>query len=251
MIMICKFTVENFKAFAEKVDLVFYVDGNIKRLNYNYVEGDSGKILKTAGFYGPNNTGKTCLFLALWSLRALMLNEKPGRLVNAFANRGDVTSFSVEYCISKRLYAYSVDYNSTTKEYEKEKLVLKSDEEAGIVGEVIFDRNKRRLTWKGIPRNLNEVNAQRLFSNSFPFMLALNDENNKEMSQARKDYLDFAHSILFLKMDGPVDITKTLNLIQTDPRANQFVKEFVKNCDLSIDDFGFDDKIISNWGITE
>jgi len=249
--MICRFTVENFKAFAEKVDLVFYADGNIKRLDYNYEMVGREKILKTAGFYGPNNTGKTCLFLALSSLRSLMLNEYPGRLINSFSNKGNVTSFVVEYFINGRFYTYSVDYNSITREYEREKLVLKSDGESENTNDVIFERSKRRIVWKGMDENLIGTIVQTLFSNSFPFMLALKDEKNKEIRRARTDYIAFANSIVLLRMDRPVDILKTMDLLRTDPKAGRFIKEFVKNCDLNIDDFGFDDNVVCSVPIDE
>ena len=112
--MICKFSVENFKAFAKKVELDFFANGNIKRLDYNYVNAGEKNILKTAGFYGPNNTGKTCILLSLISLRALMLNEIHDSFENSFAGIGDVTTFDVEYYINGRYYKCT---NSTLPKY--------------------------------------------------------------------------------------------------------------------------------------
>ena len=71
--MICKLKVENFKAFSEAVEIVFYSDNNIKRFEWNLHDIDSKKIVKTASFYGPNNTGKTCILLSIMNLKCLML----------------------------------------------------------------------------------------------------------------------------------------------------------------------------------
>ena len=249
--MICKFSVENFKAFAKKVELDFFANGNIKRLDYNYVNAGEKNILKTAGFYGPNNTGKTCILLSLISLRALMLNEIHDSFENSFAGIGDVTTFDVEYYINGRYYNYSVSYNSKTKKYEKEKLIKKEYNGSSSTSTLIFERSDAKLTWAGISQQLKKQNVAKLFSFSFPFMILFDDPDNAIIDQAKTDYKQFAESLIFLKMDSPIDISKTISLMQNDSKATKFIREFVKNCDLHISDFGFDDNVISDANIEE
>ena len=249
--MICKFSVENFKAFAKKVELDFFANGNIKRLDYNYVNAGEKNILKTAGFYGPNNTGKTCILLSLISLRALMLNEIHDSFENSFAGIGDVTTFDVEYYINGRYYNYSVSYNSKTKKYEKEKLIKKEYNGSSSTSTLIFERSDAKLTWAGISPQLKKQNVAKLFSFSFPFMILFDDPDNAIIDQAKNDYKQFAESLIFLKMDSPIDISKTISLMQNDSKATKFIIEFVKNCDLHISDFGFDDNVISDANIEE
>lgn len=249
--MICKFSVENFKAFAKKVELDFFANGNIKRLDYNYVNAGEKNILKTAGFYGPNNTGKTCILLSLISLRALMLNEIHDSFENSFAGIGDVTTFDVEYYINGRYYNYSVSYNSKTKKYEKEKLIKKEYNGSSSTSTLIFERSDAKLTWAGISPQLKKQNVAKLFSFSFPFMILFDDPDNAIIDQAKNDYKQFAESLIFLKMDSPIDISKTISLMQNDSKATKFIREFVKNCDLHISDFGFDDNVISDANIEE
>lgn len=249
--MICKFSVENFKAFAKKVELDFFANGNIKRLDYNYVNAGEKNILKTAGFYGPNNTGKTCILLSLISLRALMLNEIHDSFENSFAGIGDVTTFDVEYYINDRYYNYSVSYNSKTKKYEKEKLIKKEYNGSSSTSTLIFERSDAKLTWAGISPQLMKQNVAKLFSFSFPFMILFDDPDNAIIDQAKNDYKQFAESLIFLKMDSPIDISKTISLMQNDSKATKFIREFVKNCDLHISDFGFDDNVISDANIEE
>ena len=250
--MICNFSVENYKAFASKVELDFFANGNIKRFDYNYVDLGKKNLLKTVGFYGPNNAGKTCILLSIIDLLSLMRNEhRNGNMKNAFANMGEVTSFSIEYYINGRFYVYSVSYDNLKKLYLKEKLALKTYNDASSSSETIFERNGNRLTWKGITPDLKKINALQLFSQSFPFMLVFDGKDNLLMTQAKKDYNDFINSVLLLRMDVPIDISKTINLMQTDPKASKFIKEFVKNCDLHIDDFGFDDNVVSDANIEE
>lgn len=246
--MICKFSVENYKAFRDRVELDFCANMNIKRFNYNIFDNASINVLKAVGIYGPNNTGKTCILLALMSLKALMLNEQHDNLKNVFANQGDVTKFSVEYLIQDRYYIYSVQYNNKTRLYEQESL-FKRDKLDGSVAKVkIFERNQMSLSWYGLSADYKKIDLSRLFSLSFPVMMVLNIDD-EIINQAKKDYIDFANSILFLKMDGPVDISKTIELMQSDKKATNFIKQFVKNCDLHIEDFGFDDNVTSDTNI--
>ncbi len=249
--MICRFSVENFKAFANKVELDFFANGNIKRLDYNYINAGEKNILKTAGFYGPNNTGKTCILLALISLRALMLNEFHDNFANSFAGMGDVTTFDVEYFVNNRYYTYSVSYNNKTKKYEKERLYRKEYNGASTSHILIFERSETKLTWAEIAPDLKKHNVAKLFSLAFPFMVLFEDSENTTMNQAKDDYIQFAQSIVFLKMDAPMDITKTISLMQSDSKAAKFIKEFVKNCDLHISDFGFDENVVSDTNIEE
>lgn len=249
--MICKFSVENFKAFAGRVELDFYANGNIKRLDYNCVDTGEKSILKTAGFYGPNNTGKTCILLSLINLRSLMLNEPHESFANSFAKTGDLTSFEVEYYINDRYYTYLVCYNNKTKKYEKEKLIKKEYNGTSSSSTLIFERNTNKLTWAGITPDLKQPNVAKLFSFSFPFMILFDDSENQILNQAKDDYKQFAESIVFLKMDAPMDISKTISLMQSDKKATKFIKEFVKNCDLHISDFGFDDNVVSDANIDE
>lgn len=249
--MICKFSVQNFKAFAEKVELDFFANGNIKRLDYNFINLGEKNVLKTIGFYGPNNTGKTCILLSLINLRSLMLNEHHENFQNVFAGKGDITSFYVEYFVNGNYYEYYLDYDNKNKRYLSEVLAKKRYANGSSTSEKIFERSGSKLSWKGITNSLKHANLMTLFSLSFPFMVVFSDDTNIDMKEAKRDYLDFANSIMFLKMDGPIDVSKTISLIQNNRKAQKFIKEFVKNCDLHINDFGFEDNVISDANIEE
>ena len=249
--MICTFSVENYKTYADKVEFGFFADRNIKRFDCNYVLAGKKGILKTIGLYGPNNTGKSWALLSLVGLRSLMLNEPHGDFANSFSDKGDVTSFEVEYYVNGRFYCYAVAYDNSTKTYGRESLYRKDYNDTSSTKTVIFDRDRTKLSWIGMRGGFKKNAASQLFSPSLPFMVLLADEGNAEFAQAKADYYAFANSIVFLKMDGPVDISKTMRLMQSDPRAARFVKEFVRNCDLHIDDFGFDDKVVSDANIED
>lgn len=249
--MICRFSAENYKTFGNKIELDFFANMNIKRLDCNYNLVENKNILKTVGFYGPNNTGKTCSLLAIMDLRALMLNEAHLSFNNVFANKGDVTKFSVEYEIDGRFYVYDVEYDNKNRLYLKESLALKDYKNASSSLSNIFKRSENRLTWFDSFIDFKKTNVAQLFSSSLPFMLASDIRDNEVLVQAKNDYIKFAKSLRLLRMDRPIDISKTIDLMQRDKKAASFIKEFVRNCDLHIDDFGFDDNVVSDTNIEQ
>ena len=249
--MICKFTVENFKAIGSKAEVDFYANMNIKRFEFNLAKEGFKNILKSTGFYGPNNTGKSCILLSIYGLCAIMLGQPHNNFKNAFADMGDITKYSIEYVIDGRFYVYSVSYNNATKLYEHESLYRREYSEASKQDTKIFERRKNGLAWHDMSKNYREIGIASLFSPAYPFMLLYNIETDELIVQAKKDYLAFASSILYLRMDLTVDISKTITLMQKDKKAASFVKEFVKNCDLHISDFGFDDNVVSDTNISE
>lgn len=249
--MICSYTVENFKAIGDKAEVDFYANMNIKRFGFNVTKIGNKNVLKSTGFYGPNNTGKSCILLSILGLRTIMLGQPHINFKNAFAKMGDVTKYSVEYAIDGRFYFYSVSYNNLTRMYESESLYRREYSENSKQDTRIFERRKSGVAWHDMATNLKSIGLAGFFSPAYPFMLLYSLTDDELINQAKKDYLEFANSILFLKMDGPVDINKTIDLIQKDKKAARFVKEFVKNCDLHISDFGFDDNVVSDTDINE
>ena len=247
--MICRLVLENYKAFASRTEIDFCANRNIKRLDYNYVGVNGKHILKTVGVYGPNNVGKSCLLGAFHALRSLMLNKNRENLENVFLTQSGTTSFEVEYMIHNRFYVYSLDYDNKNKAYLSEKLLLRTYSSNSSKSDILFDKNGDKLHWVDMPRNLKNGKIKGLFSSSFPFMMMFNDDDNALMKQAKEDYVAFAESISFIKMDNDVPMSKTLDLLRNNEKAARFIKEFVKNCDLHIDDFGLNEVFESDIDI--
>lgn len=254
--MICKFKVENFKTFAEEIEINFYSDNNIKRFDWNLLDLGNKSVVKTAGFYGPNNTGKTCIMIAIMSLRDIMMNARHENMMNSFANLGPITKFEIEYFINGTFYRYSVHFDNIAKQYVYEELskLEYSDKYASIPSKkTIVKRKHNSLTIINTPNYLQNVNKSELaelFSINIPIMLSINF-NNEEIRKAKQDYLEFINSLILLRLDNAIDITKTLSLLQTNDKARKFIVEFVKNCDVNIDDFGSNDNVISDVAIDE
>ena len=59
-----------FTAFSMKADM------RNKKFGSNVYKENCFNVLKTAGIYGPNNVGKTCLIRCIKAIKRVLLNKK-------------------------------------------------------------------------------------------------------------------------------------------------------------------------------
>lgn len=249
--MITSLKLRNFKTFSGEIEISFTGSFSIKRFLCNTFETNGKRVLKTAGIYGPNNTGKTCLILALANLKALMLNENHEDLCNSFVE-DNVTYFKVEYVIRDRMYSYEVSYDNKEKKYISEELkglTVAPSNSSVISSKTLIKKDKNGVslvTPRNGPYNLGEGLEMKMFSPSLPILKSLefSEEIFPELFKAQKDYIEFASSIILVRNDKHfLDIRPTIELIKNDLKARRFISEFIRNCDLHISDFGFSENI--------
>ena len=225
----------------------FVADAQIKRFLCNSAEQCDLNVLKTICVYGPNNTGKTCVLLALRNLKSLMINEDHEDLTNSFVN-DDVVFYEVKYVQNGSYYKYLVEYDCKQKKYINEELSSLKVQESNhsvVSQKIIASRKNGRITLLGVERKFFDPFAE-MISENLPILNVLSSFNNESLNKARQDYIDFANSIELLRLDTEINLTKTMKLLKEDSDGMKFIKEFVKNCDLHIDDFGYDEDIKSD-----
>lgn len=251
--MLTNFSFKNYKTFANKVNVSLTANLSIKRFLCNSFELDNRRILKTIGVYGPNNTGKTCLVLALANLKTIMLNAPHEDLTNSFI-ADNVIHYEVEFNIKKRNYCYIVSYDCQKKEYLEEELSTFSvapQNNSVKSYSLLIRRDKKGIVIPALHIDeKSNPSIANMISSNYPIVLTINFNPKSPLGIAKKDYLDFANSIILLRLDGNMDLSKTINLMQNDPKANLFISEFIKNCDLHISDFGFSDEVKSDVDIS-
>lgn len=246
--MISRLSFKNFKTFSNKTTLSF-VATPIKRFLCNSVEVPNKRLLKTIGIYGPNNTGKTCSVLAIANLVNVMLGRPHEDLSNSF-NDDSVVEYEVEYYIEDRFYRYFVQYDCKSNQYIKEALLLLTTQASNpsVVSEKhLLERDGNEISISGIKQSKD---LTVLLSNNNPLIMTIRFSDGSELDIAKKDYLSFANSIILLRMDRGIDASKTVELFRTNPKAASFIKEFVKNCDLHIEDFTWNEDFTSDVDIS-
>ena len=257
--MITYFSTRNYKTFYKRIDLDFKLSKRIKRFLANGIEVCEDRYLKTMGVYGPNNSGKTCLLLSIVNLKNLMLGGKHEPLTNSFVD-DQIIDYRVDYIDKGIKYRYILKYDCSKERYLHEKLSIVSPLKSNRYvekEEVLIERKGRT---KFVCFNWDKQKCEYMkdnLSDSQPIMMILHfGKDDKELKQASIAYLRFLGSISdVIRLDENIDTSLTIDLLKNDPKAALFIKTFVKNCDLHIDDFGIQDSVVSDvdlspFGIT-
>lgn len=248
--MITYFSVQNYKTFYKKVELDFRLNKSIKRFLVNGIQSGDERYLKTVGIYGPNNAGKTCLLLSLTNLKNIMLGGNHEPLTNSFID-DDIIQFKVDYIERNTKYRYTLKYNSKEKKYIQERLAIVTTAPSNPYVEkedVLLERDGRtKFKCKDWDKEKCELLRQNLADNQ-PLMLMYHfGKSDVYLRHAKEDYLSFTNSISdVIRLEGTIDTSATIRLLKEDKKAASFIKEFIKNCDLHIDDFSLEDTVVSD-----
>ena len=80
--MIIELRVKNCFSFEDQIVFSMKADMRNKKFASNVHRENKFNILKTAGIYGPNNAGKTCLVKCFNAIKKILLNKKPNLMPN-------------------------------------------------------------------------------------------------------------------------------------------------------------------------
>ena len=94
--MIIEIRAKNCFVFDEQIIFSMKADMRNKKFASNVHRENNFNILKTAGIYGPNNAGKTCLIKCIKAIRQILLNKKPGLMPNIFTD-SDICELGVTF----------------------------------------------------------------------------------------------------------------------------------------------------------
>ena len=87
-----------------------------KKFASNVHKENNFNILKTAGIYGPNNAGKTCLIKCIKAIRQILLNKKLGLMSNIFTDNS-VCELGVTFLALGRKFSYDFRFDAEKRIY--------------------------------------------------------------------------------------------------------------------------------------
>ena len=193
--MLLRYSIANFMTFDEPVEVDFEADQRIGRLKTNLLDFGERKYLKTIGFFGPNNSGKTALLKALDALRKIMLGQTidldPCLLLNHNRlKRGDsVIRFEVSFSRGERRYDYAFGYDPTLPGH----MVYEQLVQKGVDGALdIYSHGLGKAPKSDVDRFLPKmVDALTITQ---PLILMVGGKKNEALDVVRKDFVAFAQS---------------------------------------------------------
>ena len=135
--MIIELRAKNCYSFYDEIAFSMKADMRSSKFASNVYRTNHFNILKTAGIYGPNNVGKTCLVKCVKSVREALLNRDFDIMPNLF-HKNPICELGITFLWKGREFSYDFRYHVEKKEYPYEKF-----------SEILKDKygNEKEIIW--------------------------------------------------------------------------------------------------------
>ncbi len=234
--MIIEVRAKNCYAFDEQVAFSMKADMRNKKLAPNVHKENNFNVLKTAGIYGPNNAGKTCLIRCIKAIKNVLLNKKNGLMANIFT-KNDVCELGITFLSKGRKFSYDFKYDVKKEAYVFESFV-----------EILKDQynNEKEVCW--LKRDTLHDEFECIDANLMT-MMPLVAKNNvifhlidaskfNALNEMKEILVGFAEKIDVINMNN-IPMEHTIELMKNKNRLQQKVVDFIKNADLYMDNFEY------------
>lgn len=232
--MIIEIRAKNCYAFENEVVFSMKADMRNKKFGTNVHKENNFNVLKTAGIYGPNNAGKTCLIKCIRAIRGVLLNEKNGLIPNIFAENA-VCELGITFIELGRMFSYDFKYD-----VEKEEYIYES------FSEIFKDQynNEKTLCW------LKKDSISEMYEcadKDLQNMISVVSKNNllcyvidtgkfEHIGEMKRILVGFAKKIDIINMNN-IPMQHTIELMKNQNQLQEKVVDFIKNADLYMDNF--------------
>lgn len=236
--MIIEIRAKNCFAFDKQIIFSMKADMRNKKFASNVHRENNFNILKTAGIYGPNNAGKTCLIKCIKTTRQVLLNKKPGLMPNIFTDN-EICELGVTFLAFGRKFSYDFKYDTAEKEFIYESF-----------SEILKDQygNEKEIFWL-VKDSVQEqyscadedaVQMMPLMAKNNLLCYLIDTSKFEHLEEMKKIIVDFAGKIDIINMNN-IPMEHTIKLMKNKNQLQQKVVDFIKNADLYMDNFEYAD----------
>ena len=236
--MIIEIRAKNCFVFEDEIAFSMKADMRNKKFGANVHTENKFHVLKTAGIYGPNNAGKTCLIKCIRAIKNVFLNKKSGLMSNIFTD-SDVCELGITFLASGRKFAYDFKYHVQKEEYLYESFY-----------EILKDQynNEKSVCWLK-KDSISEV--YECIDESLQAMIPIVSKNNllcylidtnkfEHVNEMKSILIGFAEKMDIINMNN-IPMHHTIELMKNKNQLQEKVVEFIKNADLDMDNFEYVD----------
>lgn len=236
--MIIEVRAKNCYAFEDEIAFSMNADMRNKKFGTNVHTENNFNVLKTAGIYGPNNAGKTCLIKCIRAIKRVLFNKKNGLMSNIFTE-SDICELGITFMVSGRKFSYDFKYDTEKEEYIYESF-----------SEILKDQynNEKVVCW------LKKDTISEIYESVDEDVLAMIpvvSKNNllcyvidtskfERINEMKQILVGFAKKIDVINMNN-IPMEHTIELMKNKNQLQQKIVEFIKNADLYLDDFEYVD----------
>lgn len=237
-IMIIELRAKNCFSFEDPIVFSMKADMRNKKFASNVHRENNFNILKTAGIYGPNNAGKTCLVKCFNVIKKIMLNKKPNLMPNLFT-KNSICELGITFLAEGREFFYDLHYDAQNEEFLYEKFLEIQKDQYGNEKEILWlEKDTVNQRYSCIDQDVLLMIP--LMSSNNLLCYVIDASKFEHLEKMKKIIIEFAQKIDILNMNN-IPIKKTIELMKNKGGLQKKVVEFIKNADLYMDNFEYAD----------
>lgn len=236
--MIIELRVKNCFSFEDQIVFSMKADMRNKKFASNVHRENNFNILKTAGIYGPNNAGKTCLVKCFNAIKKILLNKKTNLMPNLFS-KNSVCELGITFLAERREFSYDLHYDAQKEEFLYEKFSEIQKDQYGNEKEILWlEKDTVNQRYSCIDQDVLLMIP--LMSSNNLLCYVIDASKFEHLEKMKKIIVEFAQKIDVLNMNN-IPMKKTIELMKNKGDLQKKVVEFIKNADLYMDNFEYVD----------
>lgn len=233
-IMIIELRAKNCFSFEDPIVFSMKADMRNKKFASNVYRENNFNILKTAGIYGPNNAGKSCLVKCFNAIKKIMLNKKPNLMPNLFT-KNSICELGITFLAEGREFSYDLHYDAQNEEFLYEKFLEIQKDQYGNEKEILWlEKDTVNQRYSCIDQDVLLMIP--LMSSNNLLCYVIDASKFEHLEKMKKIIIEFAQKIDILNMNN-IPMKKTIELMKNKGGLQRKVVEFIKNADLYMDNF--------------
>ncbi len=236
--MIIEVRANNCFIFDKSIAFSLEADMRNKKFSSNVHREKNFNVLKTAGIFGPNNSGKTCFIKCIRAIREVILNQGNELMSNIF-NNCSICELGITFLNCGRKFSYDFKYDTLKDEYIYEEFC-----------EIFKDQynNESKKCWlkKDIVTNKYECldkDLQPLISvvskNNFLYYV-VDTTRFKYLKEMKDILIEFALKLDVINMNN-IPLQHTIELMKKKDKSEEKIVDFIKNADIYLDNYEYVD----------
>lgn len=238
--MILSLRFQNVYVFSKEVSLSLEANMQTKKFNSNVYSENNFNVVKSIGLYGQNNVGKTKFIQCIKIIKSVMLNEKFNILPNWFSD-DYFSEFGISFLAGGRKFDFDFKINTKNKNitYESFFEIIK-DEYGNEKVKCLLKRDLKNKVFECLDKEL--INILPFTANNNILIYLLDTSKFENLKFIKETIIKFAKKIDIIDMNNP-PIANTISILKSHDRLQEKVVEFVKNADLYLEDYKYDENI--------
>ena len=240
--MITRFKFDNCFAFNKPVEMTLRADMRTKKFSSNVINvNDNLNILKSIAIYGPNNTGKTSFIKCINAFKRTLEN-KPIRLSANIFTGNSISTEAVSFIYNEKEYNYEYKFDCDKHSYVYEKMVeIVRDKNSNETEKLIFLKDTLNEKYK-CPEDQKLQEVLNIASTNNILIYTVQTEKFDTLNKIKEVLINLAKSIVIVTMNN-IPNEKTIEILKNKDDETKKIVNFIKNADIYLDDYRYDDKV--------